>query len=1086
MTDNNWGRITTYSPSMAKKAAKMFNEFNELWPGSFSGGVPYTEERVHDWLDKTSAIADLIAIDDDEDLVGYCGLYPHWRDKKAAYISILGVTPKVKGKKFGKRLLLKSLEIAEEKGITRVDLHTWGGNLDAVPLYKKIGLFWVPDTSVYMQDFIPGILQSNIAKDWFKKHPNWYGNFKRELIQAPDNNIVDNMELYTYKFEEGEDSLNVEIDRFGWGICGFEKMLEGKSVSIKTRVKSHEIYIGIPNELTITIMSNIEDTAVDLEINEFPGLNWKETFPKTIDLKKGEAFSITREFVVNKTSKTFRDNDRKNEGIITNITIGENTYKLITSGKIQSAVQLRGVTENRFKTLPFDKESRISFDLINNTNVELKGEINFSIEGLDSFNQKIAFNISPKEISGIEIPITLPLNAKKNQFMINAHTTINVDKKFEEMPIYQYPVLIKSNKLFELIEIKDREILHLVTDKLNVRVNLEGGQLRIIQRENSGGAPLNHASGPPYGLSLDRTLLFEHEIKYNGKDAILILSGKSIQVPGLLVKKFIRVSLGTNEVEYWVEYTNTNKEESLHVSARTTTASGGISINPYTAKGRAYTPIGGKIIESDALTNFVSDPLVPSKPDFWHETWTAAEGLMNNDYIAWIWKPDNIEKIKASGGQLAQLESKTIELQPKEKTKPVHLWFCFGMNSLEDVRNRWNQLVGNQIFDPEEEFVGLKITQALDIKLIGDNVLQAGEKIKKSLEIFFVSAYPLPSTLTMKIPRDWKGGFITKDGIKNEIPIPQLTSFEATSIEIEIEVPEKTKSTIEKISILLSGEFDFNFDFYFLIATQDTIEFNEKGKDRDKVKTVSNGYLSFEVPEKIGGNLIRLKDDKNKDFLLDQYPEIGPKFFFDSYLGGLQPILFHTNADNPFYEQEKSETSFVEEGFWKGVKSTWTITHDKEYLAGQKVEVKYLILPGSNIIRMVLTQKNPTAREIRSIVGIMADVALQGSKDQNIIEAQGATKTWIRNPFQKPFITQGSFIKPQCRVTKGKQSIAFVVPKGFNATAIIGDFGVMLFSWLLGFSFVKPFDQSRIEFAIILNDDQEKMIQLREALARKE
>ncbi|NHJ04874.1 MAG: GNAT family N-acetyltransferase, partial [Candidatus Heimdallarchaeota archaeon] len=165
MSKDNSGRIVTYSPPLASKVAEMFNDFNELWPGGFSGGVPYTEERVHDWLDKTSAIADLIAVDQEDNLVGYCGLYPHWRDKAAAYISILGVTPKAKGKKFGKRLLLKALEIAGEKGISRVDLHTWGGNLDAVPLYKKIGLFWVPDTSVYMQDFIPGILKSNIAKD---------------------------------------------------------------------------------------------------------------------------------------------------------------------------------------------------------------------------------------------------------------------------------------------------------------------------------------------------------------------------------------------------------------------------------------------------------------------------------------------------------------------------------------------------------------------------------------------------------------------------------------------------------------------------------------------------------------------------------------------------------------------------------------------------------------------------------------------------------------------------------------------------------------------------------------------------------
>ena len=99
----NTGKIVEYEPSMAQDAADMFNAFSELWPGGFGGGVPYTEERVSEWLDKTSSLADLIAIDENGELSGYCGLYPHWRDKNAAYINILGVTPKAQGRKFGKR-----------------------------------------------------------------------------------------------------------------------------------------------------------------------------------------------------------------------------------------------------------------------------------------------------------------------------------------------------------------------------------------------------------------------------------------------------------------------------------------------------------------------------------------------------------------------------------------------------------------------------------------------------------------------------------------------------------------------------------------------------------------------------------------------------------------------------------------------------------------------------------------------------------------------------------------------------------------------------------------------------------------------
>jgi hypothetical protein len=37
------GKIVIYEPNMAKDVAEMFNAFNELWTGGFTGGVPYTE-----------------------------------------------------------------------------------------------------------------------------------------------------------------------------------------------------------------------------------------------------------------------------------------------------------------------------------------------------------------------------------------------------------------------------------------------------------------------------------------------------------------------------------------------------------------------------------------------------------------------------------------------------------------------------------------------------------------------------------------------------------------------------------------------------------------------------------------------------------------------------------------------------------------------------------------------------------------------------------------------------------------------------------------------------------------------------------
>ena len=1080
----NMGKIVSYEPSMAKDAADMFNAFNELWPGGFGGGVPYTEDRVHEWLDKTSAYADLIAIDENGELSGYCGLYPHWRDKKAAYISILGVTPKAKGRKFGKRLLLKSLEIAKEKGVTRVDLHTWSGNMEAVPLYKKIGLFWVPDTQVYMQDFIPGLLQEPIAQDYFNKHPDWYGNFKRELAQAQDKNIVDGMQLYTYKFESESDYLIADVDRFGWNFCGFERVLNGKKIIAKASVKSHEIFIGMQNQFTINLLNEYdEETIVKIDIKDFPGLKWVETFPKTVQLKKGESLTISREFVVDNTTKVFKDNDELNETITANISFGDFKFNLSASGKIQSTIDLRNIRSAQFRALPVGTEFQLPLDLKNNTEMALSGEVKVTVDDLPDFDQVIPYKLKANEISGIHIPITLPVDRKSNKFTVKASPIIVTDSERIVMPAYTLPVFAKVGGLLELAVLEKEKRLFLISDMLTLDVNLEGGFTRVFRQENLGNIPIRHFSGPPYGLSLDRSLLYDYELVKTDNQYILILTANSLQMPGLQILRYFKVTPGINEIEYWVDYKNINKEKSIYASARTTVAFGGMSLNPYAAKGRAFSPIKGKIIESDCITNFMTDPLIPSDSSMWDETWTAVEGLMLQDYSAYFWEPENIKKIKLASGNLQQLESSIQELQPGEISRVMHLWYSFGYNTIAEVRNRWNQLIGSKIIEPLEELIGPKTTPVLDI-IIKQNTFELGETAKISAEVQFVSAYPLPGELSLNLPKGWKGGFKTNEGIQEKIPMPDAQPFTNVPFEIELVVPEKSSSPIENIQIHFSGEFELSFDNFVFIASNDKVNIDEGKLEGKSVYNVSNGKLKFVIPKDFAGNLLRLEDEKGQTYFLDQFPEVKPKFFFEKYLGGTQPIIFHDAAGNPSPEFGKTKSKIVHEGKWTGISSSLTIQEDKEYLKGLKLEITFLTMPGSEIIRARLALDNTSSREFQWLGSLFSDIGFNGTTEGLVLEAVGASKLWERNHTKKAFLSLGTFNEPVSRIKKGKQSIGFVVSDSSHGTSVLADFTLMMINWLLGLQAAKPHSKSAIEFAIILNQPREKLTELRKALAK--
>ncbi len=1085
MTDK-MGLIKKYEPSMAKAAAEMFNSFKELWPGGFGGSVPYTEQRVQDWLDKTSAYADLIAVDEEGTLAGYCGLYPHWRDKKAAYISILGVTPKAQGKKFGKRLLLKALEIALENGLTRVDLNTWSGNLEAVPLYKKIGLFWVPETEVYMQDFIPGILQLPLAKDYFEKHPDWYSSFKRELTQAPDEHIVENMEIYSYVFENGEDRLEAEVDRYGWGFCSFKRMLDGKKISIETRMKSHKIFIGIPNAMTIRVQNeNDQDAKVKLKIEAFKGLIWKEPFPKSFELKKGETLDITREFTVDNTTTVFKDNNRSCERIKSTISIEDQSIELITSGKIQSAIDLRSINENRFMFVPVGIESVISMDLINHTDLELKGEININIPGLENSNQLIDFVIQPNAISGIQVPITFPINMKIDKLTIEATSSFSFNNKMEKMPCFYHPIIVKKDNVIELLEFEDTKRLYLVTDKVTVRADLEGGNLRVYQQDNQGNVQLQHQAGPPFGLSLDRTLLHTYELKQSGNYTTLILSAKSLQVKGLHVKKYLKVSPSLDEVEYWVEYTNQLQNGSIHVCGRTSSISGGITLSPMAAKGKSFTPIKGKIIECDSIAEFITSPLITEDTKDWYETWTATEGLIYKDLSTWIWKPNNIEKVKVNKGSLSRLDSITKEVNSGEIFKPVHLWYCFGMVSLQEVRNRWNQLVGNTHFNYQEDFLGPKTIKLIEAEFVDGNIVRSGQTHLKTITLNFSSSYPLQGALTLKAPKGWQIKFVDEKEKKETIQLPKFVPFIPIPIQIEIIVPENCKASIEKLQLHLSSEFELDFNLPVLIASGGEVKITESAIGERKIYEVSNGSLSFVVPRDIGGNLLRLKDAKGKTFLIDNFPELQPRFFFTHNIGGMQPAVIHFTANNPFYRPEITTTEIEEDGLWKGIKSSWTITNDKKYLMGLGVETTYLTLPGSNIIRTIITLNNKTARKMPCGSGLMVDIGLDGSRDNNVIEATSGSGLWTRNPVKNQFVANSSFDEPYCRVTKGKQSLAIIIPDGYPGSAISVDLVMMLLNWIINYTYVEPNAKTTTEMAIMINQPREKMEEVRIALRKK-
>lgn len=236
-----------------QKLADLFNESESSWPGGFTAGLPITEANAREWMESERTLVTFVAEDGDR-LVGYSSLFEGtpWPTGQydSGYLELLNVHPDYHGRSIGRRLLQATIERSVQQGWVYQTLGTWSANFKSVPAYKKTGHFWRPDTSVWMQNFIPGALQMPLARRFFDRH-DWYSTYVRVLEQRPDDERWEGLKVYRQHWEAEGESLTIWIDREAQGPCAVEngdvlvaaipseiEPLQGTSVRMNWRIQN--------------------------------------------------------------------------------------------------------------------------------------------------------------------------------------------------------------------------------------------------------------------------------------------------------------------------------------------------------------------------------------------------------------------------------------------------------------------------------------------------------------------------------------------------------------------------------------------------------------------------------------------------------------------------------------------------------------------------------------------------------------------------------------------------------------------------------------------------------------------------------
>ncbi|MGZ9584227.1 GNAT family N-acetyltransferase [Paenibacillus marinisediminis] len=264
--------IVNYHPDYAQSIADMWNSSQDSWGG---GTSVRTAEQVIQQEASSDNLVLFLAICADE-VVGYCSLCEFRDDIGALYIQLLNVRPDFHGKGVGKQLVLRCVEETIQRGWRRLDLHTWGSNMKAVPLYKRTGFFWEErDDQVHLMNFIPNVVACEALAPYIKDI-DWYKDSTRIIEVRPDGVVENGFHTYSYTWEKDRHQLRVDFERRGRGIC----LIETEDYRISAHAESAEPVFGKSYAIEYRVVNK---SGAPLHIS-FQGINdgnikfdWQQT-----------------------------------------------------------------------------------------------------------------------------------------------------------------------------------------------------------------------------------------------------------------------------------------------------------------------------------------------------------------------------------------------------------------------------------------------------------------------------------------------------------------------------------------------------------------------------------------------------------------------------------------------------------------------------------------------------------------------------------------------------------------------------------------------------------------------------------------
>jgi len=936
--------VREFEEGDAPGLARMYNESDEGWPGGFTRGIPYTPERVLHEVQRGSAFARLV-VELKGEIVGYCTLGERWGDKDAAYVGFLNVSPRYQGKGFGRRLLLRSVEEATERGVKRLDLHTWSGNMKAMPLYKKTGFFWVPRTSVYMQNYLPRIFSFTAAKDFFGKHPDWYRSYKRELEVREDDFKLDETKIFPYEWEEGGDKLKILVDREVRDITGAET----NDFEIRCWVEEQEAPAGIPLKIHWKVANKTgRKVSCSLLVEPDEGIKLLEEPPKSFIVGPRRSEEFMGRLLIESGIED-REGDEASHKVKSNLILDGKLMPLATGLRVKQPVELT-FDPNHMIGSPGLEESLI-INIRNHMKEDIEGEVlAVPPQGVQIIPSAASFRADANGSAGVGFLVRVSSEVGNQALPITFLSSIGHNgTKVSAKPKTYYIKCVDDGGTVACLE-DDKELV-LTSQALTVILTLKGGHVSV--RDNISGIDLcdgiEDSLGPPFWPPEFATSKYRHEVDRVEGSLKARLYVDSQTYPGVRLVKQITLSGGSPilKVAYSLINNSTTKYN-LRLQVR-----GHASIpSPVITMPLNEGYVRATIAEGD-FPRWEGD--APEKPDQLKEGWSCFELPRHGLATGLMWNREDVVENSFGGTKMPELVMDVPDLLPRSTKALKSLYVFCGYGDWKTIREYYRRLIDGKARE-ELRFDKLRTRPPIDA-IIEPSLVTMDISEKKDVSIKLTSSRmkPLSGKIKVDQPTGWRAS-LDRDAYRD---VKRQDDWECV---MSLQPPETAPpGCYEGRVVLEMPDMDYEFPLNaMIVGKRGDVGIKLMEEDGMKIFSIDNGLYVFKVCPEFAGTLYSAIEKKTgKEHLLSSFPKPKPFVYFNPWHGGIGTLVFKDEWPGKAHEERWSGRR-AEIGPWKGVTVSTTLTDLNEELKGLGVGTSYLTRPGSNIICMVNEYRNAT------------------------------------------------------------------------------------------------------------------------------